>query len=54
MMNEFIHKVNGVKSSLHVVIPHSIIENLRISKGDFVEINQSKDQIIIKKLMVDK
>ncbi len=54
-METFIHKINGVgKASLNVVIPHNILDDLDIAKGDFVEINRDLNKIIIKKLMVPK
>jgi len=51
-MEQYIHKIHGIndKTSLNVVIPHNIVEHLRISRGDFVEINQEENKIIIKKL----
>lgn len=55
-MNKHIHKINGVdgKTSLSVVIPHTILENLNIVKGDFVEIDRKEDKIIIRKLKVEE
>ena len=40
------------KASLGAILPKSYLEELAIEKGDFIEINQENDKIIIKKLKV--
>lgn len=51
-----IHKINGLigKVSLSVVLPRNFLKDLGIVKGDFVEIDKEKDQILIKKLKAEK
>ena len=48
-----IHKtIKLSKASLGAILPKSYLEELAIEKGDFIEINQENDKIIIKKLKV--
>lgn len=55
-MRQFIHRINGVsnKTSVNVVLPHYFVEELGITKGDFVKINKTDDRIIIKKILTEK
>ncbi|HET6589201.1 MAG TPA: hypothetical protein VFG45_03445 [Candidatus Nitrosocosmicus sp.] len=55
-MNKFIHKISGVnyKTSVHVVIPHNIVDELGIARGDFVQINKKDNEIVIKKILAEK
>jgi antitoxin component of MazEF toxin-antitoxin module len=50
----YIHKINGTKdkTSLNVVLPRKILLDLKIGKGDFVEINRENELIVIKGLRV--
>ncbi len=54
LMEKYIHKINGItgKTSLSVVIPHNISEDLNILKGDYVEIKKKGDNIILRKLVM--
>jgi bifunctional DNA-binding transcriptional regulator/antitoxin component of YhaV-PrlF toxin-antitoxin module len=55
-MKQFIHKISGVdyKTSVHVVIPHHIVDELGIARGDFVQIDKKDNQIVIKKLLAER
>jgi antitoxin component of MazEF toxin-antitoxin module len=52
-MDKYIHKINGKigKSSLSVILPKNFLTDLAITKGNFVQIQKEKDEIIIKKLI---
>lgn len=55
-MKQFIHKISGVdyKTSVHVVIPHHIVNELGITRGDFVQIDKKDNEIVIRKLLAEK
>ena len=52
MNQKYVHKISGLKgkTSMTVVLPQKILQDLEITRGTHVIITQEQEKIIIKKL----